>query len=102
VDLPRFKSIDYDNFQRNAEARYQEFVRQPIKVEISPQVQQVQQRQSSADRPIPEVQPKIINVQMTNDLKINVADGKEGKQSIVNNTLQSLEEILRLVEGKNQ
>ncbi len=104
IDIPRFRAEEYDNFQRNNRSRYEEFVVNPVNTAISPNVRQVQQESQDRSRsqvnPTNDKPPTIINLQMTNDLKINVADSKESKDTIVNNTLGAIEQVLRLVEAK--
>lgn len=103
IDVPRFRKEEYDTYQRNARSRYEEFVANPVNVQISPNVRQVQQESQDRSRSsvnTPDVKPITVNLQMTNDLKINVADSKESKDEIVNNTLGSIEQVLRLVEAK--
>jgi hypothetical protein len=104
VDVPRFRTEEYNQYQRNARSRYEEFVVNPINTQVSPQVRQVQQESQERTRNTqpnaPEIKPIVVNLQMTNDLKINVADSKESKDEIVNNTLGSIEQVLRLVEAK--
>jgi hypothetical protein len=103
VGVPRFRAEEYDQYQRDAKARYQEFVVNPIDTQVSPQVRQVQQESQERTRDraaTPEIKPIVVNLQMTNDLKINVADSGESKDEIVNNTLGSIEQVLRLVEAK--
>jgi hypothetical protein len=102
IDAPKFNTVNYDNYQRDAQARYQEFVRSPIKIEISPQAQQVQQ-ESVRQRSEVGAQPKpaiSVNLQMTNDIKVSVADAAATKEPIVNSTLQGLEDVIRLVNAK--
>lgn len=105
VTPPQLQPVDYSKFQADAQARYQEFVNTPIRLDITPQVQrEVQGRSQQRERgenPAPVKPPQVNNIQMTNDIKIQVADGKETKDSIVNISLDSLETIFRLAKERN-
>jgi hypothetical protein len=46
------------------------------------------------------VKPVTVNLQMTNDIKISVADATETKDTITSSTLSSLETVLRMVKEK--
>lgn len=105
VTPPQLQPVDYSKFQADAQARYQEFVNTPIRLDITPQVQrEVQGRSQQRERgenPAPVKPQQVNNIQMTNDIKIQVADGKETKDSIVNISLDSLETIFRLAKERN-
>jgi hypothetical protein len=105
IDIPRFRTEEYETYQRNNRSRYQEFVANPVNVQIGPTVAQVRQESQDRSRVTtnPESKPPtIINLQMTNDFKLNVANSTESKDAFVNNTLGAIEEVLRLVEAKNK
>jgi hypothetical protein len=81
-------------------------VRQPIKIEISPAVRESQQegrRQEAEGRrqPTEPVKPIVINnLNVTNDMKVQVANSKEGKSEVENNFLGTFEGIARLIKER--
>jgi hypothetical protein len=105
---PNLQGLDTSRFQRDAQARYAEYVANPIKIEFSPQVREATsqgRRQERSDRQndASEIKPIVINnLNVTNDMKIQVADSKEGKSAVENNFLESFEGIVRLAKEKYQ
>jgi phage gp16-like protein len=81
LKLPDLQLVDTSRLQRDAIARYQEFV---VPTQAPAQ---------------PDGGKKItVNLTMTNDIKIDVKDGTETKQSITDHTLGALEQVLRRVK----
>jgi hypothetical protein len=99
---PQIQPIDTSRYQKDAEARYQEFVANPVKIEISPQVRESQQqgRRTEEKREEKPVKPIVINLQMTNDLKIQVTNSGEAKSKVEENVLGSIEGIARLIKER--
>jgi uncharacterized protein YdcH (DUF465 family) len=105
---PDQKRVNLEQFQLDAKSRYEEFTARPVKVEISSLVKQVQQEgrfdtsnRNRQDRsPTVDVKPITVNLQMTNNTKIDVANSAETKDSMLQSTLGAFEGILRLVKEK--
>ena len=101
VGFPDAKS---ESRQRDAQARYREFVANPVKIEISPQVRESQQQgrrqEAEGRREEKPVKPIVINLQMTNDLKIQVANSGEAKSKVEENVLGSIEDIARRIKER--
>lgn len=104
IDVPRFNTESYDRYQEDARSRYAEYVASPIKIEVSPQVQQqVQNRAGQREAngvQLPPVKPIVVNLQMTNNVTNHVQDATETKETMTSGALQSIEDVLRLVEQK--
>jgi uncharacterized protein YdcH (DUF465 family) len=107
IAAPIPQKVNLEQFQLDAKSRYEEFTARPVKVEISPLVRQVQQegRLGGSDRtnsanPTVDVKPITVNLQMTNNTKIDVANAEESKDSMLQSTLGAFEGILRLVKEK--
>jgi hypothetical protein len=95
ITPPTFQSVDIEQLQANAIARFREFSLNPIRSVRNPVVDTAPQ----PPQPAP-VKPIIINLDMTNNTKIEVADGTETKESMSKAALDSIEQIFRLVKEK--
>lgn len=93
--VPQLNAIDTTQFQRDAAARYAEFIRQPIKVEVERVYSTPTERGKSEL-----VKPINLNLQLTNDIKIAVASGQETKDTIVNSSLDAIDDVLRLAKER--
>ena len=93
IVAPQFESIDLAALQANAIARFREFSLSPLAPIRNPV------SNTPAPNPTPAtVQP--ITIYMTNDTKIEVADGAETKESMSKVALDSIEQIFRLVNER--
>lgn len=103
---PSLTTIDTSRYQQDAQARYREFVANPVQIQISPQVRESQQqgRREESQRRRDEdksVKPIVIqNLHMTNDLKLSIANSTEAKSTVESNVLESVEGIARLIKEK--